>query len=125
MVEGRLFPAHPFISQRPQEIDQLDFCGTAGRTFQRDDVIYEGIQVVHVGFAEIAAADVEIDHLHQSDHAAVMHVGSGQFDVAQARGLECAFDGNPLDITQVRRTDQGRRGQEVGDTAWRGHEGRV
>src|SRR5207253_11369532 len=83
MVKGSLFVTHALVGQGLEERHQRNLF--IGRQVQWSDV---QVQVVHVEVGEVPAAVVELHHLLQRQHTAVVEVGSGQLDVAESGGLE-------------------------------------
>lgn len=67
--------------------------GVGGATIARAAAKAARVGAVHT--APVAAAVGELDHLFKREAAAVVEVGLGQRDVAQARGLEGAVDRHP------------------------------
>ena len=82
MIERSLAGDDAWVGERFHEgHDVVDFVGGETERGHGDDV-------GEIPLEEITAAVVEFHDFAQSTHAAVVHVGSGQGDVAQARGLE-------------------------------------
>src|SRR5438067_1083531 len=90
-VEGRALEAYPVGGQRLQEGD--DVRPAIRLPDEAADAVDGGVGVGSVCLVEIAAPGVELHHLVEGEHAAVVHVGGGQLDVAERRCLERAVDG--------------------------------
>src|SRR5436309_761643 len=102
VIEGCALEAHPVVGQRLQEGD--DVRPAIRLADEAADAVDGGVGVCSVGLVEIAAPRVELHHLVESEHGAVVHVGSAQLDVAEGRRLERAVDGE-----HVGRADRWQR----------------
>ncbi|TMA38419.1 MAG: hypothetical protein E6J79_06845, partial [Deltaproteobacteria bacterium] len=90
VIEGRALEAHPVVGEGLQEGNEVRLASR-----RSDEAAHAGdlgVEVGGVGLVEVAAPGVELHYLVESEHAAVVHVGAGQLDVAQRRRLERAVD---------------------------------
>src|SRR5437899_12349554 len=101
MVKGSLLEADQLVGE---SLDERRQCSLLTRS--QVQYLNVGIEVVLVGAGEVTAAVVEVHHLLQRQLAAVVEVGSGEFDVAQARRLEGPIHRHPLVRLERLRSSQ-------------------
>ena len=83
VIERGFLETDPLIGERLQKSNQIRLLSRA----QVEDPKGQDAALVDIEVARTAV--IEIDHLLQRRHAAVMHVRRSQFNVAQRRYFEC------------------------------------
>src|SRR2546422_6241871 len=114
MVEGCPFHPNALVGERLQERHQRRFvvCTQA-------QVLDPATQHSCVLLGEVPTAAVEVHHLFQRGHAAVVHVRPGEFYVPETGCLEGALRARRVSCRegQVERPDRGTDAQVVVDAA--------
>src|SRR5262249_40208282 len=102
MIERRLLRFDPWIGQRFQKRHQIRLLSIGHWLAVHAYGCDIGIELRIVW--EVPAPTIEIDHLFQDSHAAIMHIRACQFDVAQRRGFEGPSDGCPKICNRIMLT---------------------
>src|SRR3989442_1384130 len=111
MVEGCRLEADPVVGERLQEGDEIR--PLIGLADQGADAVDRSVEVGDVGIGEVTAPGVELHDLIEGEHAAVVHVGGAQLDVAERGRLERAVDGEDVGRADDREGILDRR--DLGD----------
>ena len=86
MVEGRLLVLHARVRQVLKKLNQV--CDPEVVPVERRNSADISVQILQIRMLKVCTANIELNYFGQVLHAARVHVGTGQFNVAEGRCLE-------------------------------------